>query len=116
MKTKNRILHTALELFNEKGLNEVTLRGIALSTGMSQGNLNYHFRTKSEIVSALYYNLVEEMDEALKKITQNQPVFSLMFESSLVSMNILFKYKFIAQDLSSVLGSNSELKTHYLAI
>lgn len=116
MKTKNRILQAALELFNKKGINEVTLRGIAIDVGMSQGNLNYHFRTKSEIVAELYYNLVGEMDEAMKKITQDQPVFSLMFESSLVSMNILYKYKFIAQDLYSVLDSNSELKAHYLAL
>jgi hypothetical protein len=59
---------------------------------------------------------VEEMDEAMKKITLDQPVFSLLYESSLVSMNILYKYKFIAQDLHSVLESNSELKVHYLAL
>lgn len=116
MKTKNRILENALHLFNDKGVKQVTLRKIAQSIGISQGNLNYHFKKKSEIVSCLYYQLVKEMDNEMLKITQEQPVFSFLYQRSLVSMQILYKYKFIAKDIFSVLASNTELRNHYLEL
>lgn len=116
MKTKNRILENALHLFNDKGVKQVTLRKIAQSIGISQGNLNYHFKKKSEIVSCLYYQLVKEMDNEMMKITQEQPVFSFLYQRSLVSMQILYKYKFIAKDIFSVLASNTELRNHYLEL
>lgn len=116
MKTKERILIKALELFNKHGLKDVTLRQIASSLGMSQGNLNYHFRTKSEIISQLYFRLVEKMDHEMKKINHEKPILSFLFEIAQVSMNILYQYRFITRDLYHVLGSDDALKKHYIQL
>ncbi len=116
MKTKERILFKALELFNKQGLKDVTLRQIASSLKMSHGNLNYHFRTKSEIVSQLYFMLVEKMDYELNKISQDSLILSFLYESSKVSMNILYQFRFITRDLYHVLGSDERLKKHYLQL
>ena len=116
MKTKERILLKALDLFNDQGIREVTLRQIASSLEMSQGNLNYHFRTKAEIVSQLYFQLVDHMDHEMNKITREKPILQFLNESTLVSMNILYQYRFITRDLYHVLGDDETLKTHYLQL
>lgn len=116
MKTKDRILSKALDLFNEKGVKNVTLRQIALTLRMSQGNLNYHFKTKAEIVSQLYFELVEKMDREMDKVTESQPTLHFLRESAFVSMNVLYGYRFITRDLYHVLGSNEALKSHYLQL
>ncbi len=113
MKTKERILQTALVLFNTEGLKEVTLRRIALEMGISQGNLNYHFKTRGDIVSALYFRLVHEMDIEMAKVLVAQPIISLLYESALVSMRKFYDYRFIMKDLYRVLEASEELNKHY---
>lgn len=116
MKTQERILAKALSLFNAEGVKEVTLRKIARSLDMSQGNLNYHFKTKGDIIAALYYELVEKMNTEMHRITTHQPLLALVYESSLVSMEILYAYRFLLKDLYAILQSDETLRVHYLTL
>ncbi|MCO6357142.1 TetR/AcrR family transcriptional regulator [Roseivirga pacifica] len=116
MKTKEKILATALELFNKNGLKEVTLRQIAKAMNISQGNLNYHYKVKSDIVSALYFQLVGRMNIEIGQLVQSQPIMSFLSESSLISMRVLYDYRFITKDLYAVLDSDDELKQHYVGL
>ncbi len=60
MTTKDRILDTALELYNHQGISAVTSRHIAAAMGISAGNLHYHFKHTDEIIIALYERLSGE--------------------------------------------------------
>jgi AcrR family transcriptional regulator len=54
MKTVERILISALDVFNQHGENNVTSVDIALELDISPGNLYYHFKGKEVIVAALF--------------------------------------------------------------
>lgn len=51
--TRQKILNIAKQLFNKRGINEVSIADIASSVGISKGNLTYHFARKEAIVEAL---------------------------------------------------------------
>jgi AcrR family transcriptional regulator len=54
MKTAERILITALDVFNHQGENNVSSVEIAMELDISPGNLYYHFKGKEVIVAALF--------------------------------------------------------------
>jgi AcrR family transcriptional regulator len=62
VKTRDRILKAALALFNERGEAHVSLAQIAGRLGISEGNLWYHFRTKHDLVAALFAELEERIE------------------------------------------------------
>jgi len=67
MKTRDRILKAALALFNERGEVHVSIAQIAGKIGISEGNLWYHFRTKHDLVAALFAELEERIDRNLSR-------------------------------------------------
>ncbi|MGL4370327.1 MAG: TetR/AcrR family transcriptional regulator, partial [Spirochaetota bacterium] len=52
--TREKIIETAVALFNEKGAHSVTTNHIADKMGMSPGNLYYHYRNKQEIIREIF--------------------------------------------------------------
>lgn len=60
MKTKQRILLCTLELASEVGLGNVSLQKIADRVGVRKATLFSHYKTKDEIVEALYRYLREQ--------------------------------------------------------
>lgn len=52
--TKNRILHSVLDLVAEGGIHAVTYRSVAEAAGVAQGVMTYHFSTRREMLSAAF--------------------------------------------------------------
>ena len=114
--TKQKIVDTALELFNTHGLAKVTLRTIAKEIGISQGNLNYHFKKREDIIETLYYKLVKNLDAIfeLKKETDN--IFEALFDVSEKVMHNFYDYRFIFLDFVHIMRENKIIKGHYLQL
>jgi|GEM_PF-4394606 len=76
--TKNKILKTAQRLYNQKGLESVSIRGIAAEMGISHGNLMYHYENKEVLTKALLKNNHADFTEVIAK--NNDPSFSDFLE------------------------------------
>lgn len=106
---KEKILQAALLLFNENGMVNVSLRQIAQKLKISQGNLNYHFKLKEDIVEALYFKLVEEMDYQMESMELDNQLESL-YKSSIKTMEKMYEYKFIMIDFIHLMNENKRSK------
>lgn len=51
--TKLEIMAVSKQLFNERGYNNVSIKDIGDSLGISKGNITYHFKKKEDILIAL---------------------------------------------------------------
>ncbi len=67
LSTRQRIVQTALELFNQQGERQVTTNHIAAHLGISPGNLYYHFRNKQTIVLELFSQYEQLVDQFLQR-------------------------------------------------
>jgi len=65
VRTKKKILDASLELFNQHGLANVRLQMIADKSGISIGNLAYHFKNKEAIIKEISLRLQDEFLDIL---------------------------------------------------
>jgi AcrR family transcriptional regulator len=63
-KTRVRILSACRQLFNERGLSNVTTADIANAVGINEGNLYYHFQRKEQLIE----NLFDEFEASLRQV------------------------------------------------
>jgi AcrR family transcriptional regulator len=113
MKTRDKILAIALELFNRYGVPNITLRRIAAEMGISQGNLNYHFKKREDIIEALYYQLLEVFNEEKSKLDSEEMNMSFILQSTRSGMEALFRYRFLMIDFNQNMRENPKLLEHF---
>ena len=111
--TKDRILDAALELFNKKGIADITVRHIAAAIDISHGNLCYHYPTKDEVIYALYQKLVAEFDSKLEELEHKEMSFSETIESSQFAIGLFYRYRFLMLDFVSIMRTDDRIKLHY---
>lgn len=116
MKTREKILQTALNLFNKHGVPNVTLRRIAAEMFISQGNLNYHFKHREDIIEALYFQLMEVFNEEKGKLDTEEINFQFVIDSTRAGMEALFRYRFLMIDFNQNMRENPKLHTHFIQL
>jgi len=114
--TKERILDTALTLFNENGLSKVTLRSIAKEMKISQGNLNYHFKKRNEIIETLYFQLVKNISTSIEEQTISKSELNLLFNISKTIMTSFYDFRFFLLDFVQIMRENEVIKIHYFEL
>jgi len=116
MKTRDRILQTSLQLFNEHGEPRITTNHIADELDISPGNLYYHFRSKDEIIELLFQQFERRMDAALQAPTRRVPDMEDMWLYLHLVFENIWDYRFIYRDLDNILSRNKKLRTHFRRI
>ncbi|WP_133405244.1 TetR/AcrR family transcriptional regulator [Parashewanella tropica] len=116
MKTRDKIIHASLELFNEHGERAITTNHIAAHLGISPGNLYYHFRNKQDIIQSifsLYEGHLEENFQPLQQGVISPERLVNYFDAIFYS---LWQFRFLYANLSDILQKDESLKQRYHAI
>jgi len=113
LKTRDRILLKSLALFNEQGERSVTTNHIASALNISPGNLYYYFRSKEDIIFAIFLRYEQSMVEALsvppdRTVTYMDKIgyFEAIFRQ-------LWEYRFLHRDLAHLLEESPRLRESY---
>ncbi|MDR6845056.1 AcrR family transcriptional regulator [Flavobacterium granuli] len=85
MNKKEIILATALKLFVENGFHGTATAKIAQEASVATGTLFNYFRTKDELIFALYHLILKEMDDFILERMESHSISKESFESLFLS-------------------------------
>ena len=117
MKTRDRILHTSLRLFNEEGEEHTTTIDIANEMDISPGNLYYHFKGKDQIIAELFH----QYETALSG-TLTAPIEKPLAEPGNVEENWyylyvvleeMYQYRFLYHNLDNILQRYPDIHRNF---
>ncbi len=113
MKTRDKIIHASLALFNEHGERDITTNHIASHLGISPGNLYYHFRNKEDIIRSIFALYEQAVTSRFLPYEDQKVDINLLtgYFDSLFS--ILWQFRFIYANLVSILNRDSTLCEQY---
>ncbi|MBI3942527.1 MAG: TetR/AcrR family transcriptional regulator [Chloroflexi bacterium] len=116
MKTRDRILDTALNLFNQAGTEAISTNHIAEALGISPGNLYYHFRNKEDIIRAICEQLFEVWDTAYDLPPDRTPDLLDLQNMVQRTFTIMDEYRFVYRELVALLRRDPVLQQRYLVV
>lgn len=121
-RTRDRVLSSALELFNENGTAAVSTNHVAARAGVSPGNLYYWFGDKDEIIRELYAQFVSAYErlwgaggsdphKVPLELTPDEALARLA-EGAVLTR----RYAFLSRDLLGLLHADPVLAAEYRAV
>jgi AcrR family transcriptional regulator len=113
MKTKDKILDSALILLNREGINAITMRAVAKEVGIAHGNVSYYYPTTDAMIEALYMRLVEEQNAALGVLATDKIDLKFVYKMTRQSFDILYAYRFLLLDFVPIMRRMPTIKSHY---
>lgn len=108
MKTRDRILHTSLALFNDEGEAQTTTIDIANELDISPGNLYYHFKGKDEIIAELFQQYEQALSHTLtapieRPLSADRSNVEDNWYYLYVVMEEMYQYRFLYHNLDDIL-------------
>ncbi|MEI8632466.1 TetR/AcrR family transcriptional regulator [Vibrio sp. PP-XX7] len=116
MKTKEKIVYAALELFNQQGERTVTTNHIAAHIRISPGNLYYYFRNKQEIVREIFTLYSAELLERFTPPHGKTESLSLLRHYLDSIFTLMWKYRFFYANLADILQRDEILHEDYILV
>ena len=113
MKTKDRIIETALYLFNEEGEPNVTTNHIADEMDISPGNLYYHYRSKDDIIWQIFLNYEKKIKQVLLQKDVNYTSMEDMWFYLHMVFEVIGEYRFLYRNLIQLMNRIDFLKRHF---
>ncbi|QUM74921.1 TetR/AcrR family transcriptional regulator [Moritella sp. 24] len=114
MKTRDKIIHSALELFNECGERNITTNHIAAHLGISPGNLYYHFRNKEDIIDSIFEQYVNYLAENFQPHREGEVTLEVMMRYLDSMFETMWRFRFFYYSLPILLSRDPNLHKKYL--
>lgn len=115
-RTKDKILETALRLFNELGEPHVTTTTIAEEMKISPGNLYYHYRNKDDIITSIFGIYEVGMDKRLRLPDDHRLTLEEAWGYIQYLTDYFWQYRFLYRDINDLLARNRTLEIHFKSI
>jgi len=113
MTTKDRIIETAIGLFNSCGTTKVTTNHIAEEMGISPGNLYYHYRNKEEIIRRIWEKMTAEI-KVPYEYTDLAPDKAGLSNFLFQFFRVKYDYRFFWLEMAVLIEKDPVLKERYL--
>lgn len=101
--TRERILETALRLFNDEGEPRITTVDIAGEMDISPGNLYYHFKGKEALIDALYDRFEHHFSELLQAPSERPLNAEEHWFYLYVLFEEIYRFRFFYRNLTDLL-------------
>jgi AcrR family transcriptional regulator len=112
-RTRERILETALALFNRHGEPSVTTAHIADEMNISPGNLYYHFRNKDEIIGELYAAYESDVLPLFAAPPDRPPDVEDLWLMLHLLFERMWTFRFVFRDLDELASRNRRLASRF---
>ncbi|MEM1124183.1 MAG: TetR/AcrR family transcriptional regulator [Bacteroidota bacterium] len=109
-KTKLKLIQKAIDRFNREGVNKARIQDIAADAGMGLSNLTYHFKTKEELVVAVFQFMKTELEEKVyvhRRIIRGDKGLEL----TKATMKFSAQFRFFYMDAYNILKTYPALRT-----
>lgn len=116
MKTCDKIVATALRLFNEQGERNITTNHIAAELGISPGNLYYHFKNKEAIISEIFESYSVELLAGFSPVDVQEDSLGQLKHYLDCIFTLMWKYRFFYANFPRILQRDTVLHKKYLAV
>jgi len=113
IKTRERIVQTSLELFNQLGERSVSTNHIAAHMEISPGNLYYHFPNKQAIIAELFSEYETLVNTFLRPPKGRLASVEDKRYYLLEILDGMWRYRFLHRDLEHLLDADPELAARY---
>ena len=115
MTNREKIIETAIALFNDKGTAAVSTNHIAAACGISPGNLYYHFRNKEDIIRAIFEQMDQVGLEQYQRITFEHGAGTLesMEKTFLMIQQYNWRFRFFKRELTSLVMTDPALRERF---
>lgn len=114
MKTRDKILKKAQQLFNKNGVGNVTVRNICNELNISLGNFTYYFPDKQQIIVELYLGMIAALGEIDKQINISRETIIYLLEYHRQMFVIETDFRFFYLNTFEILNSNPSIREAYL--
>lgn len=111
--TKERILDVALDLMNQEGIANMSMRKLANALDISPGNLTYHYKRKEHIQEALFVRLVGEMDQIYIELNSSKINKEILTKMSALLFDNIYKYRCVFIDFVHLVRKNKNIGDQY---
>ena len=109
MKTKQKILATATDLFLTKGVDRVGVREIAEKAGVNLSLMNYYFQSKENLFNTIFDMLVKERALQVREILEKDaPIEQKIKEYTFAYIDLLIEQPILVSFVLSVIHRDPE--------
>jgi AcrR family transcriptional regulator len=110
MKTRDKIILTSLALYNVRGLATVSNNHVSEEMEISPGNLHYHFKTKQQVVDAIFCEFEKEFSELFVVDMDTISTIEDLFFILHLSYELMEYYCFMFRDIDYIITKYPDFK------